>query len=138
MNLTYETLWIGRGSGLLISMPEKLNLVWFDWSNNCGAIDVKMDVFFMVLKFCLSSKLVWGIVYIAKFVSKKTGALILSMKFFILLGLLFIPIYLPWGLPWNNFVRGGASSCCFDMLDKLKKRVCVTIMVWLISWTHHS
>ena len=39
-----ETLWTRAGSGLLISMLEKLN--WFcllDWSNNTGAIDVKMD-----------------------------------------------------------------------------------------------
>ena len=36
-----ETLWIGAGSDLLISMMEKPN--WFDWSNNTGAIDVKMD-----------------------------------------------------------------------------------------------
>ena len=36
-----ETLWTGAGSTLLISMVEKLN--WFDWSNNAGAIDVKMD-----------------------------------------------------------------------------------------------
>ena len=48
LNLTYKTLWTGAGSGLLISLLEKLNwfktqVVWFDWSNNTGAIDVKMD-----------------------------------------------------------------------------------------------
>ena len=40
-NLTYETLWTGSGSDLLISMLEKL----FDQTNNTGAIDVKMDVY---------------------------------------------------------------------------------------------
>ena len=30
-------------SGLLISIPEKLRLVSFDWSDNSIAIDVKMD-----------------------------------------------------------------------------------------------
>ena len=38
LNLIYKTLWTGTGSGLLISMLKKLN-----WSNNTGAIDVKMD-----------------------------------------------------------------------------------------------
>ena len=39
-NLICETLRNGVGSGLLISMLEKL---MFDWSNNTVAIDVKMD-----------------------------------------------------------------------------------------------
>ena len=41
LNLIYETLWTGAGSGLLISTVEKL--VSFDQFNNTGAIDVKMD-----------------------------------------------------------------------------------------------
>ena len=34
-------VWTGTGIGLLISMLEKL---LFDWSNNTGATDVKIDV----------------------------------------------------------------------------------------------
>ena len=41
LNLIYETLWIGIGYILLISVLEKSIL--FDQSNNSGAIDVKMD-----------------------------------------------------------------------------------------------
>ena len=41
LNLIYEILWTWPGSGLLISMLEKL--VLFDRSNNNGAIDMKMD-----------------------------------------------------------------------------------------------
>ena len=37
LNLIYETLQTGAGSGLLVSMLEKLNL-FFDWSYNFGAM----------------------------------------------------------------------------------------------------
>ena len=62
----------------------------FNHSNNTGAIDVKMDESvleekssFKMLVLTFSSKLDWGsyIISIAKFASKKIGALINSMKF---------------------------------------------------------
>ena len=67
-------------------------LVLFDWSENTGAIDLKMDgsvleektsFSFKMLGLTFSSKLDWGsyIVSIAKTPSKKIGALIRSMKF---------------------------------------------------------
>ena len=68
----------------------KTQLVLFDWSNNAGAIDVKMDgsvleekSSFKMLGLTFSSKLDWGsyIISIAKTASKKIGALICSMKF---------------------------------------------------------
>ena len=70
----------------------KNQLVLFDWSENTGAIDVKMDgsvleektsFSFKMLGLTFSSKLDWGsyIVSIAKTPSKKIGALIRSMKF---------------------------------------------------------
>ena len=68
------------GSGFLISMIERLKLVSFDWSNNTGAIDVKMDgsvleekSSFKMLGLTFSSKLDWGsyIISIAKTASKK-------------------------------------------------------------------
>ena len=43
LNLAYERLWNGAGSGLLILMLVKTQLVSFDRSNNTGAIDVKID-----------------------------------------------------------------------------------------------
>ena len=66
----------------------KTQLVSFDWSNNNGSIDVKMDgsvleekSSFKMLGLTFSSKLDWGsyIISIAKTVSKKIGALIRSM-----------------------------------------------------------
>ena len=68
----------------------KTQLVSFDCSNNTGAVDVKIGwsvleekLSFKVLVLTFSSKLDWGsyIIYIAKTASKKTGALICSMKF---------------------------------------------------------
>ena len=65
-------------------------LLSFDWSNNNGSIDMKMDGFvpeekssFKMLGLIFSSKLYWGsyIISIAKTASKNIGALICSMKF---------------------------------------------------------
>ena len=68
----------------------KNQLVLFNWYNNTGAIDVKMDrsVFeenssFKMLELTFSSKLDWGcdVISIAKSVFKKIGAFICCMKF---------------------------------------------------------
>ena len=65
-------------------------LVSFDWSNNNGSIDTKMDVSafeekssFTMLGLSFSSKLDWGsyIISIAKTTSRKIVALIRSVKF---------------------------------------------------------
>ena len=64
---------------------KKTQLVSFDWSNNNGSIDVKLDrsvleekSSFKMLGLTFSSKLHWGsyIISIAKTASKKIGALI--------------------------------------------------------------
>ena len=68
----------------------KTQLVLFDWSNNTGAIDVKMDgsvleekFSFKMLGLTFSSKFGWGsyIISIAKTASKEIGALLHSVKF---------------------------------------------------------
>ena len=68
----------------------KTQLILFDWSNNTGTIDVKMDgsvlkenLCFEILGLAFSSKLDWSsyIMSIAKTASKNFGALIHSMKF---------------------------------------------------------
>ena len=64
----------------------KTQLVSFDWSNNNGSFDVKMDgsvleekLSFRMLGLTFSSKLYWGsyIISVAKTASKKIEALIL-------------------------------------------------------------
>ena len=68
----------------------KTQLVLFDWSNNNGSIDVKMDgsvleekSSFKMLRLTFSSKLDWGsyTISIAKTIPRKIGALICSMMF---------------------------------------------------------
>ena len=68
----------------------KTQLVLFDWSDNNGSIDVKMDGSFLekkssfkMLVLTFSSKLDWVsyIICIAKTASKKIGALIHFIKF---------------------------------------------------------
>ena len=89
LNLIYE-LGTGAGSGLLISMLRKLSWFLFDWCNNTGSIDVKMDgsvldekSSFKMLELTFFSKLDRSsyITFIAKTASKKIGASIRSMKF---------------------------------------------------------
>ena len=89
MNLVYKTLGWGR-KGLVDFNAGKTQLVLFDWSNNTGTIDVKMDESvleekssFKILGLTFSSKLDWGfyIISIAKTAFKKIGALIGSVKF---------------------------------------------------------
>ena len=93
----------------------KIQLVSFDESKNTGAIDVKMDASvleektsFKMLGLTFYSKLDWCsyIVSIAKTASKKIGALIHSMKFF-LLRLLCISINLPYDHVWNTVAMSG-------------------------------
>ena len=82
---------VGWGRKWLVDFDVgKTKLVWFDRSNNTGAIDVKMDGSvlekispFKMLGLTFSSKLDWGsyIISIAKSDTQKIAALIRSMKF---------------------------------------------------------
>ena len=89
----------------------KTQLVLFDWSNNTGSIDVKMDgsflqekLSFMMMGLTFSSKLDWG--SIAKTASKKIGALICSLK--IRSTRLFgISLNLPYAHVWSTVVMSG-------------------------------
>ena len=125
-------LWTGLGNGLLISM-----LVLFDWSNNNGSIDVKMDgsvleekSSFKMLGLTFSSKLDWGsyIISIAKTASKKIGALIHSMKF--LSPQVVLYLYKSTICPYMEYcchAWASAPSCYLEFLDKLQKRKCRTV-----------
>ena len=93
----------------------KIQLVLFDWSNNNGSIDVKMDgsvleekSSFKMLGLTYSSKLDWGsyIFSIAKTASKKIGALIRSMNF-LSPAVALHPINLRYVQVWNTVVMSG-------------------------------
>ena len=82
----------------------KMQLVSFGYSNNTGAIDLKMDgspveekSYFKMLVLTFSSKLEWDSCIIS---SKKVGALIRSMKFFSP-EVFYISINLPYCHSWN-------------------------------------
>ena len=115
----------------------KTQLVSFGQSKNTGAIDVKMDgsvleekTSFKMLGLTFSCKLDWGsyIVSIAKTASKKTGALIRSMKF--LSPEVALHLYKSTIRPYMEYcchVWAGAPSCYLELLDKLQKRICRTV-----------
>ena len=112
----------------------KTQLVSFDWSNNNGSIDVKMDgsvleekSYFKMLELTFYSKLDWGsyIISIAKTASKKIGALIHSMKF--LSPEVALYLYKSTIRPCMEYcchVWAVALSCYLELLDKLPKRIC--------------
>ena len=112
----------------------KSQLVLFDWSNDTGATDVKMDgpvleekSSFKMLGLTFSSKLDWGsyIISIAKTASKKIGALIHSIKF--LSPEVALYLYKSIIQPCMEHcchVWAGAPSCYLKVLDKLQKQIC--------------
>ena len=109
----------------------KTQLVSFDWSNNTGAIDVKMDrsvlekkSFFKMLGLTFPSKLDWGsyIISIVKTASKKFGALTHSMKFLSpeVARYLYESTIHPF-MEYCCHVWAGDPSCYLELLDKLQK-----------------
>ena len=123
LNLIYETLWTGAGSGLLISMLGKIN--WFRLTSllkkDGSVLEEKSS--FKMLGLTFSSKLDWNsyIISIAKTASKKIGALIRCMKFLSP----DVAIYLCKSIlhPFMEYcchVWGGAPSCYLELLDKLQ------------------
>ena len=109
----------------------KIQLVLFDWSNNTGSIDVKMDrsvlekkSSFKMLGLTFSSKLDWSsfFISIAKTASKKIVALICSMKFLspeVALCLCKSTIHSC--MEYCCYIWAGAPSCYLELLDKLQK-----------------
>ena len=82
---------MGRSRKWIVDFnTEKNQLISFDWSNNTGAIDVKIDeslleeiLSFKMIAFLFFSKLGWSsyIISIAKTTSKESEALIRSLEF---------------------------------------------------------
>ena len=109
LNLTCETLWTGAGSGLLIKIVGKTQLVLFDQSNNIGAVDVEMD------GSAFEEKSFFKILGLSFFFLKRIGVLALSLLLKLtprklehwftlcLLRLFCISINLC-GLAWNSVV----------------------------------
>ena len=118
--------------------PGKTQLVSFDRSNNTGPIDVKMDgsvlkekKSFKMLGLTFSSKLDWSsyIGSIAKTASKKIEALIRSKKFLPPEAALhlFKSTIRP-RMEYCCHVWAGAPSCYLELVDKLQKPICRTVV----------
>ena len=115
----------------------KTPLVFFDWSNNTGAIDVKTNGSFLeekscfkMLRFTFSSKLDWGsyIISIVETAFKKIGTLVRSMKF----PSPEVALYLYKSnicqcMEYCCHIWAGAPSCYLELLDKLQKWICKTV-----------
>ena len=116
----------------------QMQLVSFYWSNNTGAIDMKMDgsvfeekLLFKMLGLTFSSKLHCSlyIVSIAKTVSKKIGALICSIQFlfFFEVSLYLYKFTIGPCMEYCCIVWAAAPSCYLELLDKLQRRICRTV-----------
>ena len=122
----------------------KTQLVSFDQSNNTDAIDVKMGgsvleekSSFKILGLTFFSKLEWGshIISIAKNASNKIEALIRSMKF--LSPEVALYLYKSIIRPLMEYccnVLADAPSCYLELLDKLQKRLCRTVVPSLTAF----
>ena len=109
----------------------------FDWSNNIGAIDTKMDRFvlgekpsFRLMGLCSSYKIDWDawIISIAKIESKETGVLLLFMTFSSPeIAVYFYKSTIRSCIEYCCHFWGGGPRCYLKMLDKLPKRICRTV-----------
>ena len=108
----------------------KTELFLFDWSNNVGSIDVKIDgsvlekkSSFKMLWLTFSSKLDWGsyVISIAKTASKKIEVFICVMTF--LSPEVALYLYNSTIHPCMEYcchIWAGGPSCYLELLDKLQ------------------
>ena len=116
----------------------------FDQSSNTSAIDVKRDGYvleenssFKMLGLTFSSKFGWGsyIISIAKTDSKKIGALIRSVKFLSPEVALYLYKSTIWPCKvYFCHVWAGACSCYLELLDKIQKGICRTVVPSLAAF----
>ena len=110
----------------------------FDWSNNTGAIDVKVDRSFF------NEKYFWGWLSLLKWIGVLTLYLLGELPprklepwfvlwSFFLLRFICISINLPYSHEWNTVVMVGAPSCYFEWLDKLQKQIYRTVDPSLVT-----
>ena len=132
LNLIYETLWTGAGSGLLISMLEKLN-----WLHLASLITLELWMWKWMDVFLRKDYLLrcWGwLSQTAKTASKKIGALIRSMK--CISPEVDLYNYKSMIQPYMKYcfrVWAGAPSCYFELLDKIQNRYAGLLALHLLS-----
>ena len=125
---------------------RKIQLVSFDWSNNTGSIDVKIDEsvleeksYFKMLGLTFSSKLdcCSYIISIAKTASQKIGTLIRSMKFFSPeVAIYFYKSTIHPCMEYCCHVAAGAPNCYSESLASYKNEyagLCVLHLLLLMN-----
>ena len=125
---------VDQGRKWLVDLNAgKSPLLLFDRSNNSGAIDAKIDESvleekssFKMQELIFSSTLDWVsyIIFAAKTVSRKSGALIRSMKFLFAL-YLYKSTVRP-SMKYCCHAQAGAPSRYLELLDKAQKPICRT------------
>ena len=123
----------------------KTQLVWSNRSNNTGATEVKIDGSTLEKNDLLRC---WGclsksdrgsyIIYTAKTVSQKIGALIRSMKFLSPEVALYLhKSTIRTCMEYCSHFWTGASSYLLELLDELQKRTCRTVGPLLAVYLEH-
>ena len=136
----------------------KIQLVSFKWSNNTGAIDMKMNgsvveenhllrcwgclltSSFSMLELSFSFKLDWSsyIISVTKTASKKIGPLIRSMKFLSPeVSLYLYESTIRPCMEYSCHVWAGATSCYLEILNKLYVGPLVLYLLPLELLAHH-
>ena len=129
---------VDQGRKWLVDLNAgKSPLLLFNRSNNSGAIDAKIDESvleekssFKMQELIFSSTLDWVsyIIFAAKTVFRKIGALVRSMKFLSLeVALQLYKSIIRPCMEYFCHTWAGAPNCYLELLDKLQKRICRTI-----------
>ena len=134
---------VDGGKKLLVDFSAgKTELVSFDWSNNTGSIDVKIDGSFLeekssfkMLGLTFSTKLDCGsyIISIAKTASQKIGALIRSMNFFSPeVAIYFCKSTIHPHMEYCCHVSAGAPNCYSELLASCKNEYAGLLVLHLL------
>ena len=125
---------------LVDSTAGKTQLVSFDWSNNNGSTDIKMDGSVLeknhLLRcWCWPSLLNWiGVLTVSLLLKLSPRKLICSMKFLSPeVTLYFYKSTIHACMEYCCHVCAGAPSCYLEMLDKLQKQICRTVGPSLVA-----
>ena len=142
----WSTRHCGRRQKVACWFAGKTRLVSFDWSNNTGSIDVKIDEsvleeksYFKMLGLTFSSKLdcCSYIISIAKTASQKIGTLIRSMKFFSPeVAIYFYKSTIHPYMEYCCHVAAGAPNCYSESLASYKNEyagLCVLHLLLLMN-----
>ena len=129
MNLIYETLWAGAGSGSLISMLEKLSLYCSTVLTTLVLFPWKWMYLFLrnnyLLRCCgCLSFLNWGFLHYLIKLLPKIRAVILSIRFLSPESVLYLYVSTIW--PYSCHTWAGAPNC-YTWKCYIKLRICRTI-----------